>query len=809
METWWQDIRYGARMLTRSPGFTTVAVLTLALGIGANTAIFSVINAVLLKALPYEEADRLVFLTEWSEQVPEMSFSVANLKDVRDQSTSFESLVGFNGTGFILATEGAEAERLSGRQVTSGLFPTLRKAPVLGRAFTADDDKPGAEPVAILSEGYWERRFGRDPGMVGRHLVLSGEPFTVVGILPKTVHGSWRTIDVYTPLLRLEDKIGGEKNRGNHPGIYVIGRLEPGVTVERARTEVKGIAARLAEQHPDSSARNSMTLETLHQSYVGDLRPALMLLLGAVAFVLLIACGNVANLLLSRAAGRQKEIAVRRALGAPRARIFRQLLTESVLLAALGAIFGILLAFWGVRGLVASLPANVPRVDEIRVDGVVLAFTGALAVFTGLLFGIAPAWKISSGGVQGALREEGRGTVGPAHHRLRNTLVVAEIALALILLVGAGLLVRSFVRVLAADSGFRADGVLTASLPLPQSRFPEDAKRAAFVRDVVERMKAIPGVEVASAALPLLGGWQSSFTLEGRPEPPPGQLPSADITRVTPDYFKAMGVRVQEGRVFTDHDTAEAPLVAVVDETFVRAHYPGDTAIGKRFRFGSSRGPQDGPVKWMEIVGVVSHVKNYGVDQESRVEVYLPFYQSPIGNVTLVARARTDATALAASVRQSVKAVDPDVPVYAVRTLAEIVSDRTAQRRLAVMLITVFAAVALLLAAVGIYGVMSYAVAQRTQEIGIRMALGAERRDILRMVLRHGSLMAVTGIGLGLMVALGLARLITSLLFQVSATDPPTFSVVPVVLIAVALLACYIPARRATRVDPLVALRYQ
>ena len=808
METWWQDVRYGARMLTRSPGFTTVAVLTLALGIGANTAIFSVINAVLLRALPYEEADRLVFLTEWSQQVPEMSFSVANFKDVRDQSTSFESLVAFNGTGFILNTEGAEAERLAGRQATSGLFPTLRKVPVLGRGFTADDDKPGAEPVAILSEGYWERRFGRDPGMVGRHLVLSGESFTIVGIMPKTVHGSWKTIDVYTPLLRLEDKIGGEKNRGNHPGIYVIGRLKPGTTVERARTDVKGIAARLAEQHPDSSARQSMTLETLHQSYVGDLRPALMLLLGAVAFVLLIACGNVANLLLSRAAGRQKEIAVRRALGAPRARIFRQLLTESVLLAALGAIFGTLLAFWGVRGLVASLPANVPRVDEIRVDGVVLAFTGALAVFTGLLFGIAPAWKISSGGVQGALREEGRGTVGPAHHRLRNTLVVTEIALALILLVGAGLLLRSFVRVLAADAGFRAEGVLTANLPLPMTRFPEEAQRAAFVRAVVERMKAIPGAEAASAGIPLLGGWQSSFTLEGRPEPPAGQLPSADITRVTPDYFKAMGVRVREGRVFTDHDTADAPPVAVVDETFVRAHFPQGDALGKRFRFGRSS-PEDKDVKWMEIVGVVSHVKNYGVDQESRVEIYLPYFQSPVTNATLLVRSSTDPAALAASVRQAVKAVDPEVPVYSVRTLAEIVSDRTAQRRLAVMLITVFAAVALLLAAVGIYGVMSYAVAQRTQEIGIRMALGAERRDILRMVLRHGSLMAAAGIGLGLAVALGLARLITSLLFQVSATDPPTFSLVPVVLIAVALLACYIPDRRATRVDPLVALRYQ
>jgi putative ABC transport system permease protein len=809
METWRQDIRYGARMLARSPGFTAVAVLTLALGIGANTAIFSVINAVLLRALPYEQADRLVFLTEWSEQVPEMSFSVANLEDVRDRSTVFESLVGYNGTNFILTGQGAEAERLSGRQVTSGVFATLRKAPLLGRAFTADDDKPGAEPVAILGEGYWERRFGRDPSVVGRRLVLSGEPFTVVGIMPRTLHGGWKTIDVYTPLLRLEDKIGGEKNRGNHPGIYVVARLKPGVSEDRARTEVKAIAARLAEEHPNSNARASMTLESLHRSYVGDLRPALMLLLGAVAFVLLIACGNVANLLLARAAARQKEIAVRRALGAPRGRIFRQLLTESVLLAALGGVLGIVLAYWGVRGLVASLPANVPRADEIRVDAVVLAFTGALAVFTGLLFGIAPAWKISSGGVQSTLREEGRGTVGPAHHRLRNTLVVAEIALALVLLVGAGLLVRSFARVLGADAGFRPEGVLTASLPLPQARFPEEKQRAAFVRQVVERVKAVPGVAAASAAVPLLGGWQSSFTLEGRPEPPPGQLPSADITRVTADYFRAMGLRVLEGRVFTERDTAESPLVAMVDETFVRAHYPGESAIGKRLRFGSARDREDDAAKWLEIVGVVGHVKNYGVDEASRVEVYLPYEQSPVTSVTVIVRAEKDPAALAAGLREAVKASDPDVPLYAVRTLAEIASDRTAQRRLAVMLISVFAAVALLLAAIGIYGVMSYAVTQRTQEIGIRMALGAERQDILRMVLRHGSLMAVTGIAVGLVTALGLARLITSLLFQVSATDPPTFSIVPAVLVAVALLACYVPARRATRVDPMVALREQ
>jgi putative ABC transport system permease protein len=808
METWRQDVSYGARMLARSPAFTAVAVLTLALGIGANTAIFSVINAVLLRALPYEEADRLVFLTEWSQQVPEMSFSVANLKDLRDQTSLFESLVGYNGANFILSGEGPEAERVNGRQVTSGLAATLRKTPVLGRAFNADDDKPGAPAVAMLSEGYWDRRFGRDPGVIGRPLNLSGEPFTVVGVMPKTLHGSWKTVDVFTPLLRLEDKIGGEKRRGSHPGIYVIARLKPGVTEDRARTEVKALAARLAEQHPDSSARQSMTLESLHKSFVGDLRPALMLLLGAVAFVLLIACGNVANLLLARAASRQKEIAVRRALGAPRGRLLRQLLTESVLLAALGAILGVVLAYWGVRGLVASLPANVPRADEIRVDGTVLAFTGALALFTGLLFGIAPAWKMSTGGLQGALRDEGRGTAGPAHQRLRNALVVTEIALALILLVGAGLLVRSFVRVLDADAGFRPERVLTASLPLPAARFPEPAQRAAFVRRVVERLQSVPGVQVASAGFPLLGGWQSSFTLEGRPEPPPGQAPSADITRVTPDYFRAMGVRVQQGRVFSERDTAEAPPVAVVDETFARAQFPGQSPLGQRLRFGSSR-DKDPDVKWLEIVGVVGHVKNYGVDQESRVEVYLPYEQSPLTTTTLIVRAENDPAALAAGVREAVKAVDPEIPVYAMRSLPDIVSERTAERRLAVVLISVFAAVALLLAAVGIYGVMSYAVAQRTQEIGIRMALGAERRDILRMVLRHGSLMAALGVAIGIAVALVLARLITSLLFQVSATDPPTFSVVPVALAAVALVACYIPARRATRVDPLVALRYQ
>ncbi len=806
MEQLWRDVQYGARTLLKAPGFTTVAALTLALGIGANTAIFSVIDAVLLRPLPYEQADRLVLLTEWSEQVPNMSFSVANFKDVRDQNTVFESVAASNGANFILTGEGGEAERVAGRQVTSGLFATLRRAPILGRPFTAEEDKPGAERVVLISEGFWERRFGRDPGILGRSLTLSGEAFTVIGVMGP-VHGSWRTTDVFTPLLRLEDRIGGEERRGNHPGIYVIGRLKPGVTEERARTEVVAIAKGLAEEHPNTNARQSMTLESLHEAIVGDLRPALMLLLGAVAFVLLIACANVANLLLARAAQREREIAVRMAMGAARRRVIRQLLTESVLLSLAGALLGLLLAYGGVRALIASLPANVPRADEVGIDSRVLLFTIALAVLTGLAFGIAPAWKVSGLNVQDPLREGGRGAVGAGHRRTRQALVVAEISLALILLVGAGLMLRSFFRVLQTDPGFRAEGVLTASLPLSPARFGEHPKRAAMAERIVERLRTIPGVDAASVALPLLGSWQTSFVIEGRPEPPPGQKPSADVTRVAGDYFRAMGVRILEGRAFEERDRGDAPQVCIVDETFAKAHWPGESALGKRVKIGGS---QDTQFQWMEVVGVVAHVKNYGVDEESRVELYLSYPQLSAGTgLTAILRTSGDAGALTAGLRQAIRELDPEIPVYQARPLTEIASERTAPRRLAATLIAVFAGVALLLAAVGIYGVMSYAVNQRTQEIGLRMALGARREDILGMVLRSGTIMAVSGVGIGLVLAFLLARLITSLLFQTSAADPPTFSIVPLLLVAVALLACYIPARRATRVDPMVALRYE
>ena len=813
MESLWRDIKYAVRVLAKARGFTAVAVLTLALGIGANTAIFSVIHAVLLRPLPYPQADRLVLLTEWMEQVPDMSFSIPNLKDVRDRNRVFESLVGYNSSNFILTSQGADAERVNGRQVTAGLFATLRKEPILGRGFSPEEEKPGAEGVVLLSEGFWERRFGRDPKILGQTLMLSGESFTVIGVMPRTLHGTWRTIDVYTPLLRLEDSIGGENNRDNHLGIYAIGRLKPGVAVEAARTDVVGIAKQLAEAHPKTNTGQSMTVQPLLATFVRDLRPALMLLLGAVVFVLLIACANVANLLLARSAERHREIAVRMALGGERRRLLRQLLTESVLLSLGAGVLGVLLAFWGVRGLVASLPDNVPRADEIGLNVQVLTFTLLVSLLTGLLFGIAPAWKTLRTHMHDTLKEGGRGVVGLGGRRLRNGLVVAEVSLSLILLVGAGLLLRSFFQVIQADPGFRPEGVLIASVPLPPSRaatakvapgmHPEHPRNAAVLERVLEQVRAVPGVTSAGATVPLLGGWQSVFNVEGKAEGPAGHI-LVDIARVSPDYFRAMGIRLLRGRVFDERDRTDAPLVCMVDDRFVQAHWPGENPLGKRLKFGDPAARD-----WIEVVGVVAHVKNYGVDADSRVEVYLPFLQYSSGAFTLVVRSQGDPAALTSSVRAAVRAADPELPIYSARTLDELVSERTAQRRLAVLLISVFAALALVLAAVGIYGVMSYAVTQRTQEIGIRMALGAERDHIVRMVLRSGTVMALCGVGIGLVAALGLTRLITTLLFQTSPTDPPTFSVVPVLLLGVALLACYLPARRATKVDPIIALRHE
>ncbi len=810
MGNFWQDVKFGARMLVKSPGFTLVAALTLGLGIGANSAIFSVVHAVLLRPLPYPDAEKLVFLTEWSEQVPNMSFSVANFNDVRDQNNVFESIVAFRSQSYVL-TGGDEPERLNGRQVTAGFFSTFRSSPLAGRAFSADEDKPGAERVALLGEGFWTRRFARDPGVIGKPLMLNGESFTVIGVLPGTMHGTWRTFDVWTSLGRLEDQIGGPANRGNHPGIYVVARRKPGVSVEQARANVVTIAKALAEQYPQQSARQSMTVAPLLDAVVGNLNVMLPMLLGAVGFVLLIACANVANLLLARAATRQREIAVRTAMGAGRQRVIRQLLTESVLLALVGGLLGIGLAFGGVRALVAISPANTPRIGEVTVDSAVLGFTLAISVLTGLLFGLAPAIQASRPDVAETLKEGGRSAGGAGRHGVRSALVIAEVSLALVLLVGAGLMLKSFQRVLDADPGFRTENVLTLSVSLPQVKYPDAPKRTAFHQQALEKIRALPGVETAGATLPLLGGWQTGFSVEGEPPPLPGQLPSTDITRVNADYFRAMGVRLIQGRYFTEQDVDGQLPVCIVDERMVQAKWPNVDPLGKRMRFGAP-GPQNNN-PWMTVVGVVAHVKNYGVDQDSRVETYVPYMQNPVGSITFVLKTAADPGSLTPAVRAAVASVDPNLPIFGARPLEEIISDGRAQRRMAAQLLGAFSALALVLAAVGIYGVMSYAVTQRAHEIGIRMALGAQKGDVLQLILGHGMTLAGAGLGIGLALALGLAlwlrAWLTTMLFRVSHTDPPTYFFVPLLLAAVALLACYIPARRALRVDPMVALRYE
>ena len=806
METFWQDIKFGARMLTKSPAFSLVAVLTLALGIGANTAIFSVINGLLLRPLPYSEGEKLVFISEWAEEVPGMSFSVENFKDLRDQNKVFDSIMAYRSQNYVL-TGTDQPERLNGREVTVGMFDTLRLKPVIGRAFTPEEDKVGAERVVLLGDGFWTRRFARDPGILNQQLFLNGESFTVIGVLPANVHTSMRITDVFTPMMRREDQLGGADNRGNHPGIYVYARLKSGVTEEQARAEVVGIAKRLAETYPNSNARQSMTMTNLHVALVEDTRPRLLVLFGAVLLVLLIACANVANLLLARSASRRQELAVRAALGAGRWRLVRQLLTESVLLSFVGALLGVLFAYWGVRGLLAGLPPDTSLAEGVSINGSVLAFTAAIAVLTGLLFGLAPAWQASRADVQMTLKEGNRSGHGRGHRRLHGALVVAEIALAMILLVGTGLMLKSFWRVLQADGGFNPDRVLTASVSGPDIKYKEPAQRLAFIEQIVSKVQAIPGVELAASALPLLGGWQSSFSVEGRPEPPPGQRPSADITRISPDYFRVMGMCLLQGRAFTEQDRADGAQVCMIDETFAKKHWPGDNPLGKRVKFG---GADDKDNPWMEVVGVVNHVKHYGVDQDSRIEMYLPYTQSPIPSFTLLVRTSGDPAGVTTAVSQAVRSVDADVPLYQVRTLESIVSDRVAERRLAAILISIFGTLALALAAVGIYGVMSYAVTQRSHELGIRMALGAQRHEIFKLVIGSGMLLAGIGLVIGFTAAFfGLAPLVASVLFHVTATDPPIYAISPLVLLAVALLAAWLPARRATRVDPMIALRYE
>jgi len=812
MNTLWQDIRYGFRMLWKSPGFTLITVLALALGIGANTAIFSVVNTVLLRPLPYPNADRIVFMGEWSQQVPEMSVAYPNFLDWREQAQTMEQLGAFRGANYILTGVG-EPERLDGRQVSAGFFNVLGVTPATGRNFSPDEDKPGATPVAMISHGFWQRRLGGDASVINRQLLLNGESFTVIGVLPQTFE--WQSpVDVWVPIGLRADQ-ANMTERGNHPGIYVLGLLKPNVTVEQARTEIKSIAARLAEQYPESNGGNSAVVDSLQSRAVEDIRPALLILLAAVGLVLLIACANVANLLLARAASRSKEIAIRTALGAGRSRIIRQLLTESLLLSVMGGALGLLFAMWGIDALLAVIPDNVPRllVMGIGLDARVLAFTLGISMLTGLLFGLAPALQASKSNLNESLKDGGRsGSAGASRQRVRNLLVVSEVALSLLLLVSAGLLIKSFMRLQETELGFDPENVLTLRVPLPEARYKENALVENFWDELLRRVRALPGVESAglTRGLPMNGGIESNVMVEGQETTNPKDATVAVNLYAEPGYFRTMNIKLLRGRFLSDRDTKDAPLAVMVDEMFVARFFPNADPLGKRLRIGGDRAPL------RNIVGVFKHIKHYGPDEEGRVEIYTPYKQvsqesfaAANRSLWLAVKTTGDPTSLAPLIRNEVLQIDKDQPISNVETMENIVAATVAPQKFATWLLGIFAGSAMLLAAIGIYGVMAYSVTQRTHEIGIRMALGAAQGDVLRMVVVQGMKLALLGVGIGIIGAVALTRLMSSLLYGVSATDPLTYGGVSLLLAGVAFLACLIPARRATRVDPMIALRYE
>jgi putative ABC transport system permease protein len=815
MQTIWQDMRYGARTLLKTPGFTLIAVLTLALGVGANTAIFSVVNAVLLRPLPYEKPASLVALWETNKKRPDGrgSISYPNFFDWRSQNHSFERMGAFYTNNMAL-TGVATPINLRSAVVSPDLFAVLGVKPQVGRWFASEEEKPGVR-VAIINHGLWQRQFGGDPNVVGRALTLNGKSFTVVGVMPA---GFQFPIEAVPVELWVSSSIDGEKSDPKDPAqneqrgahfLQGVARLKPGVTIEQAQADLSAIAAKLEQQYPDSNTRAGAKVISYHSDLVHDYSQALWLILGAVGCVLLIACANVANLLLARATARYKEIAVRAALGANRLRVVRQLLTESLLLSLGGGLLGLLLAWWGAEALVRLIPEDVPRLSEISIDRWVFGFTLLVSLVTGLIFGLAPALQASKIELTEAMKEGARASGGCARARLRGALVVAEIAIAMVVLVGAGLLLQTFRRLQQVDLGFDTRNVLTASVELPDARYPKTEQAAAFYRNLLDRVKALPGVESASAIVPQpLSGdtFMISFEIEGR-NIPKGEQPSSNFRSVSLDYFSAMKIPLVSGRVFDEADNAQAAKVLIVNETFARRHFPNENPLGKHIKPGISL---EGPTAWREIVGVVKDVKHrQSLSREAEPEYYLPHAQMPIGNMNLIVRTTNDPRGLARSIEREVQALDKDIPVYRFKTLDQYLGVAVAQPRFNALLLSLFAGLALLLTGIGLYGVMAYSVLQRTQEIGVRLALGAQTGDVLKMVLRHGMRLTALGLGLGVAAAYALTRYMESLLFGVKATDPSTFALISLLLIGVSLLACLIPARRAAKVDPLVALRYE
>jgi putative ABC transport system permease protein len=804
METLFKDIRYGTRSLLKRPGFTLIALVTLALGIGANTAIFSVVNGVLWRPLPYQTPKQLVMVWENHQgrggPVKEW-LSPSDFDDWRDQNGVFSYLSAMNDWGPTL-TGRDEPEQLSGAAVSHDMFTLLGVEPSMGRSFRPEEDQTGAPNVVVLSHELWQRRFGSDQNIVGKSISLNEENYTVIGVMPA---GFTFPVIPNTELWRtLRPTINPACQRGCLV-LRAIGRLKPESSFAGAQVDLNTIAARLTSQYPDSNSKVGATLVPLQEQLIGSMKRPLLVLLGAVAFVLLIACANVANLMLARAATREREIALRAALGASRFRVIRQLATESTLLACAGGALGLLLAFWLLRLLVSLSPLGAPRFDEIRIDGYVLGFTVLVAVLTGLIFGLAPALQISKPDLNNSLKDTGKGVPGGSGGgRLRSALVIAEMALALILLIGSGLLMKSFVLLERVDPGFNPDHVVTLRVFLNKTHYPAMPQVLNLYSQLLDREKAVSGAQAVAAisTLPLSGNeTDTSFLIEGRPQPPPNQQPVAWYNSVSPDYFRAMEMRVLKGRTFTDHDDDKSPLVVIISETMARRYWPNEEPLGKRLGHG--------PDRWREVVGVVKDVKHFGLDADTPPTMYFPMRQVPARGMNLVVRSSGDPSNLAPAVRTQVWVDDKNLAIANLTTMKDLVSSSITQQRFILLLLGCFAALALLLAAIGIYGVMSYAVTQRTHEIGIRMALGARRGDVLKLVVRNGITLALIGIAIGLVLAFALTRLMASLLFGVTPTDPMTFASVSAGLVIVALVACFIPARRATKVDPLVALRYE
>jgi putative ABC transport system permease protein len=797
------DFRYALRQLIKAPSFTIVAILTLALGIGACTAIFSVVNVVLLRPLDYPDPDRVVVIRETNlPKFPEFSVSPPNYLDWEKQTKSYEYLAAYTSAALNLTGEG-EPQRLVGVKSTMHYFDVYGIKPLLGRFLLPEEDAVGKNHVVVLSHGFWQRVFGGTRDVIGRSVQLNGEPYQIVGVAPYGF-GVASKVDVWVPMAFRPDETKNDARGGHY--ISVIGRLKNGVTFQQAKAELEVIANQLAVQYPDPQKGWGIFMLPIQDYMVRDVKPVLYTLLGAVGCVLLIACANLANLLLARATARHREISIRAALGAGRGRLVRQLLTESVVLAMCGGIAGIILARWGLDALLALAPSSLPRITEIHLDSTVLIFSLALSVLTGLLFGIAPAWLAARADVNEALKQGTRGsTEGGARGRLRSALVVIEVTFALVLLGGAGLLARSFMQLANVDPGFIPENATLMRLSLPQKKYAEKDQQTAFANALLERMKNLPGVQAVGVthSMPLVGDYVLGFNIEGRPAVDPADLPSTNYYSVTPDYFRAMGIRLIRGRIFTPQDDAKAPRVVIINDTMARQFFPNEDPIGKRINI------TNGPDTWREIVGIVADIKQYGLDKATSAQSYEPFAQVPFTSLNVVIRTKGSPAALLGALRPTVYAVDKDQPIGSIRPLEEIMADSIARQRFAMLLLTVFSGVALIIAAVGIYGVMAYNVVQRTGEFGIRMALGAQQRDVLRLVLMQGGKLIGLGLLIGLVATLAASYAMRSILFNTSAYDPLTLASITVLLAAVALVACFFPANRATKVNPIEALRVE